>query len=115
MAREFSDALDLETIVRLLVEDVTGTMRLKAMVLLLPPGEGTGTRCLGSETGFDLPENLCHGQAVSELLQRVEGSLKHRALRERAESTPGIGQELAVWSGDAWWDRSPGSTLRAKP
>jgi signal transduction histidine kinase len=98
MTRDFGNALDMETIVKLLVEDVAGTMRLKAIALLLPPGEGTGTLCLGSETGFDLPENLCHGQAVSELLQRVEGPVEHRALREQAESTPGNGQELAVWS-----------------
>jgi len=98
MTREFSDALDMETIVRLLVEDVAGTMRLKAMALLLPSGEGAGILRLESKMGFDLPKDLRHGQAVSDLLQQVEGPVQHRALCEQAESTPGSGQELAVWS-----------------
>jgi signal transduction histidine kinase len=93
----------METIVRLLVEDVAGTMRLKAIALLLPPGEGTGTLCLESEMGFDLPENLCHGQAVSEVLRRVEGPVEHRALCEQAESRRGNSQELAVWSDAGAW------------
>ena len=98
MTREFSDALDMDTIVRLLVEDVAGTMRLRSIALLLPPGEGTGTLCLGSERGFGLPENLCDVKTVSELLQQVAGPVEHRALRERAESTPGNGQAFAVWT-----------------
>ena len=98
MTGEFSDALDMETIVRLLVEDVAGTMRLKAIALLLPSEEGADNLCLESEKGFDLPKSLCNEQPISRLLQRIGGPVEHRALRERAESTPGDGRDLAIWT-----------------
>lgn len=98
MTGEFSDALDMETIVRLLVEDVASTMRLKAIALLLPSEEGADNLCLESEKGFDLPKSLCHEQRISRLLQRIGGPVEHRALRERAESTPGDGQDPAIWT-----------------
>jgi two-component system sensor histidine kinase ComP len=98
MTGEFSDALDMETIVKLLFEDVAGTMRLKAIALLLPSEEGADSLCLESEMGFDLPKSLCHEQFTSALLPRIEGPMEHRVLCERAESTPGDGQELTIWT-----------------
>jgi signal transduction histidine kinase len=53
---------------------------------------------LESETGFDLPKSLCHEQFTSALLPGIEGPMEHRALCEQAESTPGDGQELTIWT-----------------
>ncbi len=105
MTRAFSGALDMQTVVDLLIEQVAGTMRLKAIALLLPASEGEDCYAVKSQKGFESPMLPRQSEALPGLLQEAQGPVEHRTLSGRAQAGETAQQELAAWAaaGVQWW------------
>lgn len=104
MTREFSAALDMPTIIDLLIKQVAGTMRLKAIALLMPFREGEGRYCVRVEKGFEPVLGDYSSKGLPGLLPKPGRPAAHEELRAQAKGTESEA-ELAPWAaaGAQWW------------
>jgi signal transduction histidine kinase len=96
MSRGLNEAVDLETIVRLLTENVAQTMRLKDIALLLP--DEHNILCARASRGFEAPIPDCSEGVLSKSLQEVGIPVEHGLLSKRLRSEPQARGELAIYS-----------------
>jgi len=92
------DALDVPSISQLLDRHVGGTMRFKAVALLLPDQRSHTFHVRGG-SGFDYSLTVNSEGEVARFLLNVEKPLDHAALCDRILNESEAEQELAAWSG----------------
>lgn len=104
MTREFSAALEMKTVVGLLIEQVASTMRLKAIALLMPPREGEDQYCVMAEKGFEPALVGYSSKGLRGLLLEHGRPVGHDEVRALAKETESEA-ELAPWTaaGAQWW------------
>ncbi|HSQ08905.1 MAG TPA: GAF domain-containing sensor histidine kinase, partial [Chromatiaceae bacterium] len=91
------DALDVPSISQLLDRHVAGTMRFKAVALLLPDHRSHTFHVRGG-SGFDDTLTASSQGEVARFLLDVGKPVDHAALCDRFVNEPATRQELAAWS-----------------
>lgn len=90
-----NDALDMETIVQLLTQNVAKTLRLKGIALLLLEGEGVFS--VKGSTGFEGKRPIRADGAVATWLFNKGAMTPHSVLCQRLDADPAAREELASW------------------
>jgi signal transduction histidine kinase len=94
MSRALNEAVDLQTIVALLTENVAQTMRVKDIALLLPDGKGDFR--VRTSRAFEPPIPPCLSRVLVRCLQEFGKPMEHGALRGRLRPEPDAGEEIAA-------------------
>lgn len=95
MSGVLADALDTQSVVDSLANDMAGAMRLKAIALLLLV---KGTLYVRANEGFTEPPPSRQGSPLATLLLKVRNPVSHAELCNRLQSDPGAREELDAWS-----------------
>lgn len=96
MSQSLNEAADVQTIVTLLTENASRTMRIKEIALLLPDEEDAF--CAMASRGFEPAGSTCLPQGLVALLQECGRPVEHRPLSNWLRSESGLGQEIAAFS-----------------
>ncbi len=96
MSRSLNEAVDLETIVTLLTEDVAQSMRVKEIALFLPNGKDVFR--VRASRGFDLSIAACPTRGLIDFLRGYGKPIEHGLLSERLHSEPRVGDEIAAFT-----------------
>ena len=91
------DALDVSSISQMLDKQVAGTMRFKAVALLLPDHRGRALYVRGGH-GFDMTLTTSPQGEVARFLLDLGKPVEHAALCDRFRNDPATRHELAAWS-----------------
>jgi hypothetical protein len=96
MSRALNVAVDLETIVTLLTENVAQTMRVKEIALYLPDGrDAPGVR---ASRGFEPPITACPTGLLADSLKEFGKPIEHGQLSKRLQSEPKVREEIAAFT-----------------
>jgi signal transduction histidine kinase len=96
MSRALNEAVDLETIVTLLTENVAQTMRVKEIALLLPDGEDAF--CVRASRGFEPTIPDCPAGVLVNSLQESGKPIEHELLGKRLRSELDVRGEIAGYT-----------------
>lgn len=92
------EATSMDEILNLLLRELAGTMRLKAVALLVTDRYRGKTLCLQVQRGFGMPLGHRLSEDFAGLLASTAGPIEQRLLEKRVPEGSTVQAELAVWS-----------------
>jgi signal transduction histidine kinase len=99
MAEGLGEATEMDEILDLLLKELAGTMRLKAVALLVADRHQGKALRLQVQRGFALPAGHRLSRDLASLLLITTKPIEQQALEKRAQRRSSLQAELATWSG----------------
>ena len=99
MTEGLGETTKTDEVLALLLRELTGTMRLKAVALLVADRHQGKALCLQAQRGFALPQQVHRlGKDLAGFLAREAKPIEQRALEKRAAEGSSLQAELVAWS-----------------